>query len=55
MLAEQLGIRGPKTSKGKLGKDLTENDVEHLRDEQVHQLYELMTTATDSKSDKGKL
>lgn len=44
-LSEQLGLRGPKTAKT-LGKPLDPEDLERLREEQVHQLYELMVSAT---------
>lgn len=50
MLAEQLGVRGPKTSKGTIGKNLSESELDHLRDEQVYQLYELMTATTPNTS-----
>ncbi|XP_058793702.1 succinate dehydrogenase assembly factor 3, mitochondrial [Phymastichus coffea] len=56
-LSEQLGLRGPKTAKT-LGKPLDPEDLNKLRDEQVHQLYELMIHATgqakedDEKKDK---
>lgn len=40
-LAEQLGIRGPKTAK-KLGSNLEEDSLEKMREDQVLQLYELM-------------
>lgn len=45
MLAEQLGLKGPHTAKP-LGENLKEGDFEKFRDEQVHQLYELMMAAT---------
>ncbi|XP_015180747.1 PREDICTED: succinate dehydrogenase assembly factor 3, mitochondrial [Polistes dominula] len=54
-LAKQLGLRGPKTSQP-LGKSLTEGDLDKLKDEQLHQLYELMVAATgksENKSDKS--
>ncbi|KAF5297560.1 hypothetical protein FQR65_LT09991 [Abscondita terminalis] len=45
LLAEQLGLRGPKTSKP-LGCELKETDLEKFRDEQLHQLFELKTATT---------
>ncbi|CAH1979622.1 unnamed protein product [Acanthoscelides obtectus] len=48
-LAEQLGLRGPKTAKDKLGTSLSPDDVEKLKDEQIVQLYELMVEATRPK------
>ncbi|XP_014254812.1 succinate dehydrogenase assembly factor 3, mitochondrial [Cimex lectularius] len=43
MLAEQLGVKGPKTT-SKLGKHINEDLLEQMSDEQVAQLYELMKT-----------
>ncbi|XP_018567176.1 succinate dehydrogenase assembly factor 3, mitochondrial [Anoplophora glabripennis] len=45
-LAEQLGLRGPHTGTKRLGSQLAKDDIDQLRDEQVHQLYELMEEAT---------
>ena len=43
-LAKQLGLQGPKSSKP-LGKHLSNEDLDKLRDEQVRQLYELLIAA----------
>ncbi|XP_017786566.1 PREDICTED: succinate dehydrogenase assembly factor 3, mitochondrial isoform X2 [Nicrophorus vespilloides] len=51
-IAEQLGLKGPKTGTKKLGKPLNECELELFRDEQLHQLYELMVTAKSEKTDK---
>ncbi|XP_020706741.1 succinate dehydrogenase assembly factor 3, mitochondrial [Athalia rosae] len=51
-LAEQLGLRGPQQAK-KLGVDLNEDALEKLRDEQIHQLYELMVAATGKDDEKN--
>ncbi|KAI4499688.1 hypothetical protein M0802_005258 [Mischocyttarus mexicanus] len=51
-LAKQLGLRGPKTSQS-LGKSLKEEDLDKLKDEQLHQLYELMVVATGKSGDKS--
>lgn len=50
-LAKQLGLRGPKTSEP-IGKRLKEEDFDKLRDEQLHQLYELMVAATGKSENK---
>ncbi|KAL2750755.1 hypothetical protein V1477_000858 [Vespula maculifrons] len=50
-LAKQLGLRGPKTSEP-IGKSLKEEDFDKLRDEQLHQLYELMVAATGKSENK---
>ncbi|KAL7292237.1 hypothetical protein TKK_0014185 [Trichogramma kaykai] len=47
-LSEQLGLRGPKTAKP-LGQVLDETLIDKMRDEQVHQLYELMLAARNEK------
>lgn len=52
-LAEQLGLRGPQQAK-KLGMDLHQGSLEQLRDEQIHQLYELMITATGKNVEKSE-
>lgn len=44
-LAGQLGLRGPPTAPEQLGTPLSESELSQLRDEQVHQLYELMLAA----------
>lgn len=44
-LAQQLGIQGVKTGE-KLGVPINQEGIEHLRDEQIVQLYELMKEAT---------
>lgn len=49
-LAEQLGLRGPPTASDKLGNTLNEADLSQLRDEQIHQLYELMLAAQGHES-----
>lgn len=49
-LAEQLGLRGPPTANDKLGNALSEADLSQLRDEQIHQLYELMLAAQGDES-----
>jgi len=40
-LAKQLGIRGPKTASGDLGKAIPENKLDDFEGQQVYQLYEL--------------
>ncbi|XP_074034296.1 succinate dehydrogenase assembly factor 3, mitochondrial [Leptinotarsa decemlineata] len=59
ILAEQLGLRGPQRgcsgprgsqiSAKKLGVPLSEKELDQFRDEQVHQLLELMQEATKVK------
>uniref|UniRef100_A0A8W7Q4X1 Succinate dehydrogenase assembly factor 3 n=1 Tax=Anopheles coluzzii TaxID=1518534 RepID=A0A8W7Q4X1_ANOCL len=44
-LAEQLGLRGKPGTIGMIGEDLTENQLNHFRDEQIAQLYELLQEA----------
>uniref|UniRef100_A0A182JXD8 Succinate dehydrogenase assembly factor 3 n=1 Tax=Anopheles christyi TaxID=43041 RepID=A0A182JXD8_9DIPT len=44
-LAQQLGLRGKPGPIGMLGEDLTENQLNHFRDEQIAQLYELLQEA----------
>lgn len=51
-LAKQLGLRGPQTAARKLGAPLSEEDLEHLREEQIHQLYELMLAAKEEDQKK---
>ncbi|XP_019880265.1 succinate dehydrogenase assembly factor 3, mitochondrial [Aethina tumida] len=51
-LAEQLGIKGPHTSK-QLGQPLSQCDLEHFRDEQIVQLYELMVASNAPKENIG--
>ncbi|XP_044263698.1 succinate dehydrogenase assembly factor 3, mitochondrial isoform X2 [Tribolium madens] len=48
-LAEQLGLRGPQTG-SPLGVNLSKNDLEKFKDDQICQLYELLEAA---KSDKN--
>ncbi|XP_054003154.1 succinate dehydrogenase assembly factor 3, mitochondrial [Hylaeus anthracinus] len=50
-LAKQLGLKGPHTAKP-LGQNLTQEDIDKFRDEQVIQLYELMNAATN-KTEKN--
>lgn len=50
MLAQQLGLRGPRTAQP-LGKYLKDRDIEKMRDEQVRQLYELMIASTGKTED----
>ncbi|KAF7991709.1 hypothetical protein HCN44_010510 [Aphidius gifuensis] len=50
-LAEQLGLRGPINAK-KLGKPLQEEYLQNMKDEQIHQLYELMLAANGIEDDK---
>lgn len=52
-LAEQIGLRGPPTVTDKLGNSLNEADLSQLRDEQIHQLYELMLAAQGHESSKS--
>ncbi|XP_051163991.1 succinate dehydrogenase assembly factor 3, mitochondrial [Leptopilina boulardi] len=52
-LAKQLGLQGPKTAEP-LGKNLNNEDIEKLRDEQVYQLYELLMAATGTSDEKIK-
>jgi len=40
-LAKQLGVRGPKTASGGLGKPLPEKKLDDFEGQQVYQLYEL--------------
>lgn len=47
-LAEQLGIRGPKSGTNRFGQSLTIDDLQHFRKEQIVQLYELMMAANPS-------
>ncbi|PBC27977.1 succinate dehydrogenase assembly factor 3, mitochondrial isoform X1 [Apis cerana] len=51
MLTKQLGLKGPHTAKP-LGENLKEEDFNKFRDEQLHQLYELMIAST-GKSNKN--
>uniref|UniRef100_A0A2M4AW00 Succinate dehydrogenase assembly factor 3 n=1 Tax=Anopheles triannulatus TaxID=58253 RepID=A0A2M4AW00_9DIPT len=44
-LAEQLGLRGKPQPIGMIGENLTEAQLEHFRDEQLSQLYELLKEA----------
>lgn len=44
-------MRGPRTSEP-IGKSLKEEDFDKLRDEQLHQLYELMIAATGKSGNK---
>ena len=53
-LSEQLGLRGPKTSKP-LGLTLKGKDLENLRDEQIYQLYELMVATTIKEKNEDKM
>ncbi|XP_049532460.1 succinate dehydrogenase assembly factor 3, mitochondrial [Anopheles darlingi] len=41
-LAEQLGLKGKPLPVGMIGENLTEAQLEHFRDEQLSQLYELL-------------
>lgn len=40
-MAQQVGLRGPKTAKGKVGISLEENQLDHFDGQQIYQLYEL--------------
>lgn len=54
-LSKQLGLGIKGSPQDKIGVPLRENDIDHLRDEQVVQLYELMKAATeepDKEEDK---
>uniref|UniRef100_A0A182VSS5 Succinate dehydrogenase assembly factor 3 n=1 Tax=Anopheles minimus TaxID=112268 RepID=A0A182VSS5_9DIPT len=44
-LAQQLGLRGKPGPVGMIGEDLTDNQLNHFRDEQIAQLYELLQEA----------
>uniref|UniRef100_A0AAG5DG37 Succinate dehydrogenase assembly factor 3 n=1 Tax=Anopheles atroparvus TaxID=41427 RepID=A0AAG5DG37_ANOAO len=44
-LAEQLGLRGKPGPVGMIGEDLSESQLEHFREEQLTQLYELLLEA----------
>ncbi|KAB0804793.1 hypothetical protein PPYR_01763 [Photinus pyralis] len=44
-VAEQLGLRGPKTAR-KLGMNLQDEDLDQFRYEQIQQLYNLKIAAT---------
>lgn len=52
-LAEQLGVRGPKTA-SKFGRDLEEQALDKFRDDQIAQLYELMLAAKNIESEEDK-
>ncbi|ODM91797.1 Succinate dehydrogenase assembly factor 3, mitochondrial [Orchesella cincta] len=41
MLAQQLGLRGPKTASSKIGIGLEEAQLDLFDGQQIHQLYEL--------------
>lgn len=66
LLAEQLGLRGPKSASTRLGITLEEAQLEHFEDQQVYQLYELkksinptfgdsVTSNSESSTSKTKL
>ncbi|CAK9827274.1 Succinate dehydrogenase assembly factor 3, mitochondrial [Anthophora retusa] len=52
-LIKQLGLKGPHTAKP-LGENLSEEDFNKFRDEQLVQLYELMIAATGKNNKNGK-
>ncbi|XP_033220490.1 succinate dehydrogenase assembly factor 3, mitochondrial [Belonocnema kinseyi] len=49
-LGKQLGLQGIKMAKP-LGKNLSTDNLERLRDEQVHQLYELLIATRGGPED----
>jgi Complex1_LYR-like len=52
-LAQQLGLRGK--SEKPLGEHLDDTKLEHLRDEQVAQLYELLLAAKGMDENDRKI
>ena len=51
MLAQQLGLKGPKYAK-KLGENLDNGRLDQMREDQITQLYELFLAAKEDKDDK---
>lgn len=51
-LAVQLGLRGPQTGTEKLGVPLSDEHLELLREEQIHQLYELMLASKEGEENR---
>ncbi|KAF4526085.1 hypothetical protein B566_EDAN007578 [Ephemera danica] len=52
-LAEQLGLKGPKTG-SKIGNELPETKLDDFRDDQIAQLYELMIAAKNAEEDQSQ-
>ena len=52
-LAKQLGVKQLKSTTY-LGRELSADDLNHFRDEQVSQLYELMLEAKKPRVDQEK-
>ena len=47
-ISKQVGIKGPQTATGEIGKQLTSDDIETLfSDEQLQQLYDLYKASTE--------
>lgn len=42
-----MGLRGPTTGTEKVGAPLSNEHLEQFREEQIHQLYELMLAAKE--------
>lgn len=51
MLSKQLGVKQFSSKTLNLGRDLTPEEIEFFKDEQVAQLYELMQEAKKPKVD----
>jgi len=47
-ISKQVGLKGPQTATGEIGKQLTSDDIETLfSDEQLQQLYDLYKASTE--------
>lgn len=44
-IANQLGVKGPNTGKGQLGRQMNMKELDWFSEEQVLQLHELMKAA----------
>jgi len=45
-VSKQMGIKGPQTSIGSLGVQMTQEDLNQFSETQLHQLFELYSEAT---------